>query len=499
MAFRLSGSDRAILKMAMHPKTGGVAALTRWYFNIEPQPKQFAVTHAPQRRIVVLAGIRSGKTFGIAIRGTYKCMTIPHYKFLNASISTDQAAVMYWLIRGWLENSARAHKFVDEFTKRPFPIIKFVNGSQMDFRSVGYQAELLRTMEWDSVNLDEAGWVDDYFTVQVLMGRTLGTRVDGRSREGTLSVSTSPTGAPWLREMVEAGEPPTNRNLTIRSSIRENIYLDQEVVEEMYEDYEPGLAAVELDGNLPELIDTLFPYHVVVGTVDNVMNEVLDEMADPSDASPPEEGALKVFDHREGLTRWEMPYDSDGIYVLSADLGTGNIPLRGASAIGVMNIAEEPAELVAWWWVNGGGSWNPGLEAFKYMDAKYKPAVKGIDSTGAQSVLIDVLSSAGIEAEGLKMNAIKDEMITGAQMDFQGRKFRMPYIKAIVKQVTGFKLPDKKIVQDAAMMIFQLLHLRKFVQPPGVKTSTTKRLHQGRDAQKRKGRRRTGRTTTRRR
>lgn len=459
----------------MAPELGGVAALTQWYLNIEPLPHQFAYTHATQKRIVELAGIRSGKTFGTALRAFYKCMTIPFYKFLNTSISTDQASVMYWLIRDLIDANPRMEKWIEAVERRPFPKIKLVNGSQMDFRSVGFQAELLRTLEFDWVNIDEAGWVDDYYTIQVLMGRTLGVRANQEKREGALTITTSPTSAPWLRDMVERGDPATRRYLTIRASIRDNIHLDQIVVDELFQDYSEEMARVELEGFLPDISETMFPPHVVNPCIDSDMNELLDELVEQE-----EEGAVKQFDMRYGLTRWEMPYDRHGHYILSADLGTMNIPKRGTSALFVANVAEDPIELVAWRWISGDGSWKPGLDCMKYLDEKYRPAEKALDTTGAQSILVDVLSDAGLEADGFKMNLIKDSMITESQLDLQGRKIKMPFIKELFRQLTNYRLPDKKITQDAAMAFFQLMHLSRFVRPKDVKTSTHKRIYQGR-------------------
>jgi len=67
-----------------------------------------------------------------------------------------------------------------------------------------------------------------------------------------------------------------------------------------------------------------------------------------------------------------MPPDRDAAYILSADLGTANVPNRGTSAFMVFDVSSIPVELAAFNWVSGGGSWIPGLNTLKYYQAKYK-------------------------------------------------------------------------------------------------------------------------------
>jgi hypothetical protein len=447
-----SAGDRyAILAMSR----GRPDIAYKWWFGWEPLPKQFVMSVAPQHRQVILGSIRSGKTLGTMYKEAAKAAVIPDYRFLNCSISSDQAALMFKNLCGVIAQNARFKALVDgDPIKKPYPTIRFKYGGSMEFRSVGYQADLLRGFEWDTINFDEGGYCEDEFTIRTLEGRTIGVRETGYPREGKLCITTSPTAAEWLREMVERGVPPNGRYLTMVMTIFENHHLPQAEVDAIVDDYPEELVEQELYARLPDFSGGIFARQFVVGAENMELNDIIDN-AESS-------GIVKEYHPQHGLHKLEIPPSPTGRFVLAGDPGTGNFPKRNAGTVTVFDVNRKPARLVYFDWTAGNGSIMPFLNSYKYAIERYRPEYRGFDATGPQKMLDELAFDAvGIDVDALNFQRDKSAYINSLQVALARHEIEWPFIKGLRNQLTGYREPDKHIAQDIVCSLGMSAYLMK--------------------------------------
>ena len=84
------------------------------------------------------------------------CLTIPNFRALNTSVTAKQAELPFEMVQPWLEDEKLKH-LVEDVSLRPYPTIKFKNGSFWIFRTAGKDGRFIRGMEFDRINYDEAG------------------------------------------------------------------------------------------------------------------------------------------------------------------------------------------------------------------------------------------------------------------------------------------------------------------------------------------------------
>jgi hypothetical protein len=102
----------------------------------------------------------------------------------------------------------------------------------------------------------------------------------------------------------------------------------------------------------------------------------------------------------------------------------------------------------------------PWLTSTKYAIEKYRPYMKGIDATGPQKALDElVFERDDISVDSVNFARDKDGMLNALKMIFQNHELRFPYIKGLRHQLRTYKRDDKDLAQDivAALMVFAYL------------------------------------------
>ena len=230
----LTDADRTLLLAAQRSKKGYHLA-TEWYCQgWTPLWYQYGFHQSTHRNITWIAGIASGKTTGVACSYMIDCLTIPNFRAFNTSVTAKQAELPFEMVQPWLEDEKLKH-LIEDVSLRPYPTIKFKNGSFWIFRTAGKDGRFIRGMEFDRINYDEAGLDYGGETVKVLRGRLRGVRPDGSQRMARMDVITSPTDAPWLRERFERGEKEHEgadpaHFLSLRTTTYDNTRIDPEQI-----------------------------------------------------------------------------------------------------------------------------------------------------------------------------------------------------------------------------------------------------------------------------
>lgn len=420
----------------------------------------------------------TGKTTAVAASYLIDCITIPYFRALNTSVTAKQAELPFEMVQGWIEANPRIEHLIDNINLRPYPTITFKNRSEWIFRTAGKDARFIRGLEFDRLNYDEAGLDPVGETVKVLRGRLRGVRPDGSRRMVRLDVTTSPTSAPWLEERFNRGwkdhpDADLESFLSLRVSTYMNTKLTQQMIKLMEAEYSDDMIDVELKGLFPDYGLSMFPRAHVYACTDQSLNDAAELALRPEEGRP-RKGYVLEEHPRYGITRFEMPVEPEGIYIMAGDPGTDSPPRRNTAVVAVMDIKERPAKIVYFDWVDGKGSYNPFLFSYKYALAKYRPVLRGMDTTGTQKAIDELaFENVGIAVDGINFARDKEAMLNSLSQAVTNHDMKWPSIRAILRQMTTYSREnDKKIPQDIVMTLAQLAFLERHA--PEVDPSFTK-------------------------
>lgn len=465
----LTEADRAMLPLALRSGKGFHIA-AKWYFNWEPLWYQYAFHQLEVPNVTFLAGIAAGKTTSVAASYMMDCITIPYFKALNTSVTAKQSELPFEMVQPWLENNTKVAHLVEDVILRPYPTIKFYNGSEWVFRTAGKDARFIRGHEFDRINYDEAGLDYAGETLKVLRGRLRGVRPNGTLRMCRMDITTSPTDAPWLIERFERGwkDSPAYDALnyhSFRIATYDNTRLTKQSIELMEKEYSDDMIDVELRAMFPEYGMSMFPKSHIIACTDQSLNDAVELALRPEDGGKPKPG-YKLEEHpRYGITKFELPADPKSIYVLGGDPGQDSPPHRNAPVVMVMDITKKPYKIVYFNWIEGKGSYTPFLQSFKYAIDKYMPVLRGIDITGTQKAIDELaFENMGITVDGISFNRDKEAMLNSLSLMITDHMVEMPVIKGLQRQLASYTRDmDNKIPQDIVMTMAELAFLARYV------------------------------------
>ncbi len=375
----------------------------------------------------------------------------------------------------------RLEHLIEDIVKRPFPMIRFTNGSSWLFRTAGYQATHIRGFEFDRIIFDEAGYEYDEETLKALRGRLRGERLPGVPRMSRLDAATSPTSAPWLRQWFDRGDPsslePMLRDYaSIRSTIYDNTHITDEQIRLMKAGYSDEMIRVELLGQFPDYGTTMFPEKHILACENRLLNDEM-ELALRPESGPALAGYQELVHPRHGIILFEMPFDPKENYILAGDPGTGDVPYRNAGCVMVYATSRKPYRLAYFHWVSGSGSYMPFLNSFNYAIDKYRPSLRGIDATGTQKAIDELaFQRMGIETTGLNFGRDKEAMVNALSLALTNHEFSDPFIMGHHLQMARYIRDDKKIPNDIVMTKAMIAYLLRHVEnnQPGSRSGERK-------------------------
>lgn len=475
--FRLTSDDKQALLDAHDPAR--YPDVVDFYFGKRPwEGWPIAVHFSTIPNQVVLGGAGCGKTTNICLGAAVDCMTIPGFEFLDVSITAKQANLMYEMLEQLYAASPRFAKFVKRLAARPWPIVEFRSNSRMQFMTLGHEAEHIRGLEADHINIDEGGFLPqaEIKALSVIRSRLRGVRlITKRPRLGKLTVTTTPTNVQWLREWYAKGDPgdpayTPGMFQSYRARTDENPFITPDQLAAMLAAMPEEDIPVELNAQWPTLDGKYFTLDHVLSMVDYELdNDLREKVKQREEGYTLEENALL------GIFRYGLPYDPNHTYVLAGDPGNGNPPKRNAGVVGVYDLDEE--RLVYFDWVSGNGSYRPWLNSMQYALMTYAPMLKALDATGPQKGLHELgFLEVGIDIEGLSIGGNKYAMLNALRMLIQENKGVMPDVTGIRRQMTNYELPDEKLSQDIVSMLAVLAHLRYIAKGKPVTESDRHRM-----------------------
>ena len=463
MAYKLTQDDREIFEVAQY----NGSAFTAYYFkHIVSQkrdgevvegwqfmPEQLRVHHGAEDEQTIVGGFGSGKTGGVGMSGFALCAMIPQFKFMETAPVAWQSRLMYDYIIERLEDS-RAMRFVVKTITRPYPMIRFYNGSSMQFMSADENAEKIRGWEGDWAVVDQAEDVDDLDTTVLNLGTRLrGRRPNGMERLGRLTILANAGDNPELWDRYDQAETYSEDYLSLTLSYKDNPYLSERDLKNLRRRAGGTADKIQqwLEGKRPVGKGEQFPFSLLEPCIDRGLEDVMEKAI--AEKRP---GFVYQEAPKCGCVWWEMPPDPADEYIVIADPGQNNPPHRNSPVVmvwGVRDFPQRPAILRVFRWISGGGSYQPFiLEYMRLVDQYHAQGQNAFDSTGVQKGFDElVFTTQHLLAEGMNMTGEKFFALNAAKVMLGKVFLRFPGLRGLTHQLTHYRLPDTKIRQDITM------------------------------------------------
>jgi hypothetical protein len=140
----------------------------------------------------------------------------------------------------------------------------------------------------------------------------------------------------------------------------------------------------------------------------------------------------------------------------------------------VMDVSAHPRKIVYFDWPDGKGSYNPFLYSYKYAMRKYRPLLKGMDTTGTQKAIDELaFENMGLEVDGINFQKDKEAMINSLNSMVTNHDVVWPVIRALIKQMLSYNREnEKKLAQDVVMTLAQLAFLERHIPETDLSSET---------------------------
>ena len=471
-SIKLSQADELVYQVAWND----ITTFTQYYFDWTPFPWQHQFYHAPQKDKLVVAGVRSGKTAIVSAGFIHYMLYNPNSRIANASISADQANIVFYQCLDFVSRPEFAH-LVDYSVTHPYPIIRLLNGSEAWFRSVGYEAELWRGHEFDWINVDEAAYVANEMAIHTLKTRLLGRRrvYDlWKPRDGIFTMTSTPKGKTWLFGRWKLGDPDSpecrpEEYLSMRARTRDNTSLRPEDIERLMGSFTRRMRDQEELGLFVDSEGAQFEYQDVTAMYTPIIKDpqtgaFIEGRQECTDITIQVNTYLTEHvgtrSNRDDITFYELDPKPDHYYVNTWDIGQRPNKLgRNATVGGVIDITGFPWRLVAYAYLPG-VSYTESQERIDTWQRRYNNGSciceTIVDATGKGDVISQELQERRLNVEGLQYSRqSKALMITSLKLSIERGWLVTPFIKRMADQLQGYEVPDDKIAQDIVMMLAQ--------------------------------------------
>ncbi len=463
-------------RIAFDPEQGCYHALNWWaklYFDGEAYPWQSYFYHYPCKDKMVIAGIRTGKTRAAAMGFGHTAMYHPYTKLLNTSTSSEQAKLVYHAVLEMFSYDRMKH-WIADVQRSPYPRISLINGSVMDFRSIGYEGELLRGDQWDVINVDEAAYITSDMAIVTLRGRLLG--YNNQTKQPLMGIfwqMTTPKGkVGWIFERWKLGDPryqnhDTAKYLSLRAKTTDNPRLSPEDIKEIMSRYSDREIQQELEGIFLDATDTEFSVEQLNYCYSEHHPEVKD-LYRLIERWHEQRRGRKSLREEMGITEdieyYELEPEAGHQYIASWDLGKKPTKKGRNATVGmVWDITQLPWRLVAYRYAPGTSY----MEALAYIEQwQEKYSSRGtrsftvIDATGKGDVLNELIEAENrIQVEGIiYSNVLKPNLITAGKIAVERGLIRFPFIRRMVDELANYTQIDQGLAQDIMMSFCQAMY-----------------------------------------
>jgi hypothetical protein len=348
---------------------------------------------------------------------------------------------------------------VVKMVERPYPKITFWNGSTIEFMSADEQGTKILSWSGDVAVIDEAGKLGemgvDLDELTINLGSRMRGQVGGRVRMGKLIVMGTADYEPSLWERFDAADELPQYYMSILATTYDNPYLTKkqmDAMERRIKDPERRRQLMLSERPLPkgkEFTPALLE-PCRAPELDAVMESALINN-------------LPGYEREEmrgaGIVKWIVPPSEYDRYILIGDPGQNTPPDRNSAVAVVIKVTGFPlraAELMAFHWIDGHGSYWPFINRMDEWYKAYHPIWAAFDATGIQKGFDElVFAQRGLLMEGINAQHRKMQMVVTLKLIMGKQKLLMPKnVQGIWMQLGGWRMPDTKLRQDIASCLF---------------------------------------------
>ena len=185
---------------------------------------------------VLVTGNRWGKSFVSAVKLIHRAIYRPRpliydhcdrYRAVVASITQDQANLMFNQVLRLGRQSAVIEPLIDSVNRTPYPILTFGNGATIEARSTQNRGEYLLGNDYDLFIFDEVAFETDpeYVVEEVIMMRLA-------DREGKLDLVSTPNGKNWFYRQARGIMNGKKGGYFQSGDSRENLHISRNYLDE---------------------------------------------------------------------------------------------------------------------------------------------------------------------------------------------------------------------------------------------------------------------------
>ncbi len=184
----------------------------------------------------LVTGNRWGKSFVCAVKVLHHALYRPRhlkyddsgrYRIVTASITQDQANIIFNTVVRLIRQSRWLESFVESLVRTPYPQLVFGNGATVEARSTQNRGEYLLGNDYDLFIFDEVAFETDpeYVVEEVIQMRLA-------DRAGKLDLVSTPNGRNWFYRKVQELNSGSRRGYVQTGDSRDNKHLSAEFLEE---------------------------------------------------------------------------------------------------------------------------------------------------------------------------------------------------------------------------------------------------------------------------
>ena len=225
----------------------------REFLEIDPHPGQVKwLENSTKPENALHTGNRWGKSLAQAVKILHRCLfkirnrkysSIKKYEAVNASITLDQAKIIFENLIRLIRGKPHLERLVKDVKFTPFPHVVFGNGAIFWARSTQRRGEYLLGRDYDYFNFDEVAFEPhpEYVVNQVIMMRLA-------DRAGMLDYTSTPKGKNWFYQKCCELQKNSKRGYVQNGDSRENPHISKEYLDRKLKSLSPSKIEQNIKG-----------------------------------------------------------------------------------------------------------------------------------------------------------------------------------------------------------------------------------------------------------
>lgn len=365
---------------------------------------------APERNTMVLVtGRRWGKSEVVAMQALYYAVLRPAFRQGIVSVTLDQARLAFDVALNIAQSNAVISRLIAKVRETPFPLIHFVNGSEITVRTSAREGVYLRGHKFHRLILDEADYLSERFINEV-------ARMTLADYNGQLVlVSTPHSRRSIVYSELQAGLAGKPHVYAQTGSTFENPHVSHEYIMSLRERMTQAAWLREVEGQYVDSDSAVFQWEDI-------------------------QLAYEDVDWQIGEKK------NNAVYVIGADLAKS----LDWTVITVLDISQKPYRVVGFERFQR-QPWPAVVERLRAIHTEYQPIRMLIDSTGVGDAVLDEVRDI---ARGFVFTShTKVDLITNLQLALEKHVIKFPFIRELVDELQNYEWEDAKLETDCVMSL----------------------------------------------